>query len=69
MAKALKGTPQANLPMPDGVIAVRINSDSGLHDDAGSLTEYFLAEFPPRARDDSLSPTGPPGKDIRDQLF
>ncbi len=69
MAKALKGTPQANLPMPDGVIAVRINSDSGLHDDAGSLTEYFLAEFPPRARDDSLSPAGPRGKDIRDQLF
>jgi penicillin-binding protein 1A len=69
MAKALKGTPEAVLPMPDGVIAVKIHADSGLRDDAGGLTEYFFAEFPPRRRDDTLSPSGAPGKDIRDQLF
>ncbi len=69
MAKVLKGTPEADLPMPDGVIAARINVDSGLRDDSGGITEYFYAEFPPRGRDDGMSATGAPGKDIRDQLF
>jgi len=68
MAKVLKGTPEAVLPMPGGIIAVPINADSGLRDESGGLTEYFFAEFPPRGRDDSLAP-GKTGKDIRDQLF
>ncbi len=68
MAKALKGTPEAVLPMPEGIVAVTINAESGLRDDAGSVTEYFFAEFPPRGRDESLAP-GKAGKDIRDQLF
>ena len=68
MAKVLKGTPEAALPMPSGIIAVPINAESGLHDESGGLTEYFFAEFPPRGRDDSLAP-GKAGKDIRDQLF
>lgn len=69
MAKILKGTREAALPMPDGIVAVKINADSGLRDDAGSLTDFFFSEFPPRGRDDTLSPSGAPGKDIRDQLF
>jgi len=71
MAKALKGTPPAELAMPDGVIAVRIQADSGLRDDSSPLTDYFYSEFPPRGRDDSLSPSasGAPAKDIRDQIF
>ena len=68
MAKAMKGLPEANLPMPAGIIAVTINAESGLKDESGGLTEYFLAEFPPRSRDDSLTPVKT-GKDIRDQLF
>ena len=68
MAKVLKGTPEANLPMPSGVVALTINAETGLRDEAGGLTEYFFAEFPPRGRDDSMSP-GKAGKDIRDQLF
>jgi penicillin-binding protein 1A len=68
MAKALKGTPEANLPMPDGILATSINAETGLRDDAGGITEYFLAEFPPRRRDDSFVP-GKTAKDIRDQLF
>ena len=68
MAKALKGTPEVKVPTPDGIIAVTINAESGLRDEAGTLTEYFLAEFPPRSRDDSLAPVKT-GKDIRDQLF
>ena len=68
MAKALKGTPEASLPMPEGILAVPINAETGLRDDAGTITEYFFSEFPPRRRDDSLVP-GKAGKDIRDQLF
>ncbi len=69
MAKALKGVPESSLPMPDGIVALKVNVDTGLRDDASALTEFFYSEFPPRARDDSLSPTGQSGKDIRDQLF
>jgi penicillin-binding protein 1A len=69
MAKALKGTPEASMPMPDGIIAVKINPDSGLRDDGSSLTDYFYAEFPPRGREESLVPVGQPARDIRDQLF
>jgi penicillin-binding protein 1A len=72
MQKALKGTPEANLAQPEGIIAARINTETGLHDEGGTLIEYFLAEFPPRGRDDSMGPAGAagqPGKDIREQIF
>jgi penicillin-binding protein 1A len=70
MAKVLKGTPVTETAPPDGVVAVKVNADTGLRDDSGGgLTEYFFSEFPPRGRDESLNPGGAPGKDIRDQLF
>jgi penicillin-binding protein 1A len=69
MGKALKGVPDSTLPMPEGIVAVKVNVDSGLRDDTSPFTEFFYSEFPPRSRDDSLSPSGQPGKDIRDQLF
>jgi penicillin-binding protein 1A len=73
MQKALKGTPETTLPVPDGVISVRINAETGLHDESGTVSEYFLSEFPPRSRDDTLAQPagagGPPGRDIREQLF
>ena len=68
MAKVLKGTPPAEVPMPDGVVGVKVNAETGLRDDGG-LTEFFFSEFPPRGREESLTPTGTPVKDIRDQLF
>ena len=68
MAKALKGTKEADMPMPDGVIAVKVNADTGLRDEGG-LTEFFFSEFPPRGREEGLTPSGTPAKDIRDQLF
>ena len=67
MAKALKGTPQTTLPIPEGVIAVKINPGSGLRDEGG-LTDYFYAEFPPR-REDSIAPASTPTRDIREQIF
>jgi len=69
MGKVLKGTPEALLPMPEGIIAAKVNAESGLRDEGSSLTDYFYAEFPPRAREESLVPVGQPARDIRDQLF
>ena len=70
MAKVLKGTKNTEYPVPDGIIAVKINPDTGLRDDSGSgLVDYFFSEFPPRSRDEGLGPAASPGKDIRDQLF
>jgi penicillin-binding protein 1A len=68
MGKVLKGTPPAEMPQPDGILAVRIDAGSGLRDDTGEITEYFYSEFPPRGREESLVP-GKAGKDIRDQIF
>ena len=71
MQTALKGVPEKPLPTPDGVISVRINADTGLRDDSSNLSEWFFAEFPPRARDDALTPAagGRTGQEVRDQLF
>jgi penicillin-binding protein 1A len=69
MAKALKGTPEASMAMPEGIISARINAETGLRDEGSALTDYFYAEFPPRGRDESLVPAGQPARDIRDQLF
>ena len=35
MAKVLKGTPAAEVAMPDGVIGVKVNADTGFRDDGG----------------------------------
>ena len=72
MQKALKGTPPAESPQPPGIVAARINAESGLRDDSGTLTDYFLAEFPPRGREEGLgsgAAGAAPGKDIREQIF
>ena len=69
MAKVLKGTPEAELPMPDGVVAVKINADTGPARRRRRPHRVLLLRIPaarprrqPRAR-------GKAGKDIRDQLF
>ena len=71
MQKALKGLPEKPLKTPEGVVSVRINADTGLRDDSSSLSEWFYAEFPPRARDDGLAPAagGHTGQEVREQLF
>jgi len=71
MQRALKGVPEKPLRTPDGVISVRINAETGLRDDTSSLSEWFYAEFPPRARDDALAPAtgGRTGQEVREQLF
>jgi penicillin-binding protein 1A len=72
MQKALKGLPEKPPEPPEGVVALRINAESGLRDDGGSLSEWFFSEYIPR-RDESLVPvpggTAPPPRDVRNQLF
>ncbi len=71
MQRALKGIPEKPLVVPDGIISVRINADTGLRDESSSISDYFFAEFPPRGGGEGLAPTVP-GKaapDVRDQLF
>ena len=72
MQRALKGVPQLPMEPPDGIVSLRINADSGLRDDGGSLSEWFFSEYVPR-RDEAAvavpgAPNGPP-RDVRNQLF
>jgi len=72
MQSALKGMPETPLVPPAGVVQVRVNEATGLKDDAGTLTEWFLVENVPRGREDGLAPAPTGGKsaqDVRNQLF
>jgi len=70
MGKILKGTPETNLPMPEGLVTMRVNPETGLRDDTRGISEVFYTEYPPR-RDETLAVPVPAaaGRDIRDQLF
>ena len=72
MQKALKGVPEKPLQLPEGVITVRVNPETGLRDDASNVSEYFFAEYPPAGgRSDGLvAPVpGRTAQDVRDQIF
>ena len=69
MQQALKGIPEAETPVPDGIAAYRVNPETGLRDDARGLTEYFYAEYPPQSPEESQVPAGRKSRDLRDQLF
>jgi len=46
MAAAMRGVPEESLPMPDGVMTVKIDPTTGIRDDSG-MSEYFYHENPP----------------------
>jgi penicillin-binding protein 1A len=72
MQKALKGVPEKPLQLPEGVVSVRVNPETGLRDDASHVSEYFFAEYPPAGgRGDGLVAPAPgrTAQDVRDQLF
>jgi penicillin-binding protein 1A len=72
MQKALKGLPDVPAEPPEGLVSLRINAESGLRDDAGTVSEWFFNEYVPR-REEALTPTPVPGgrssQDVRNQLF
>jgi penicillin-binding protein 1A len=70
MAKSLKGVPEVPLKTPEGVVVARINAETGMRENEGSVTEYFYAEFPPHQREDALAPPGVQApREVRNQLF
>jgi penicillin-binding protein 1A len=73
MQRALKGVPEEVRDPPPGVVALRIDPDTGLRDDSSRLSDWFYAEFTPRMSQDVLAPALMPGsapaRDVRDQLF
>jgi penicillin-binding protein 1A len=73
MQRVLKNVPEKPVETPEGVLSLRINADSGLRDDAGSLSEWFFSEYVPRREEPSLSRPqasgGRPPQDVRNQLF
>lgn len=50
MGPALKGVPVVPLKQPEGVVAARIDPETGMSDPDGKITEYFFREFTPRTR-------------------
>jgi len=72
MGKVLKGVPEVPLVQPEGIVVAKINTDTGLRevDDRTGLSEYFYVEFPPRQREDMISPAGNAApREVRNQLF
>jgi penicillin-binding protein 1A len=75
MGKALKGVAEEELAVPDGVISVKINPQSGLRapDGGEGISEYFYQESAPsqqRGSGDSLfGGGGKSSEEVKDQLF
>ena len=75
MGKVLKGKPETNYEPPEGVVAVKINPQSGLRTSFNGITEYFYQEnIPPEqgpgwAGQSDGAGAEEPAEDVRDQLF
>lgn len=64
MRKALKGVPMATYTPPVGITTAKINAETGLRDESGTITEYFLEEqLPPEAE---IPPAPPPLWSVED---
>jgi penicillin-binding protein 1A len=74
MGKVMKGVEEQPRVVPEGVLQVRINPDSGLRDPNGRTVEYFYQEFLPAEREgESETPAAPgsvkPPEEVKSQLF
>ena len=70
MGKALKNVPQADMPMPPGIVSAKIDAATGLATDTGTITEYFYREHPPAEQAVSDSGTTPEATEsVKNQLF
>ncbi|HSD40654.1 MAG TPA: penicillin-binding protein 1A [Burkholderiales bacterium] len=72
MGRMLKGVPETRQAVPEGVISVRIDPDTGLQATDGKLAEYFYREFlpadEPRTATVEQAGTRSP-EEVRSQLF
>jgi penicillin-binding protein 1A len=72
MQHALKGVPEMAMKLPDGVVAVRIDPETGLRAEDGKLSEFFFAEnVPPLGFPSDHAATGGTrtADEVRSQLF
>lgn len=74
MGKVLKGVPESGLTPPEGVVAVKIDPQSGLRVPEGQdgLTEFFYQENIPAERGAGLGDgqaTTKPSEEVKNQLF
>lgn len=75
MAKALKGMPETELTVPEGVTPVKINPQNGLRAAEGGdgIIEYFYQEHLPGEQkgflEGLLGGGGKSAEDVKDQLF
>jgi penicillin-binding protein 1A len=73
MGRMLKGVPETRQAVPEGVISVRIDPDTGLQATDGKLAEYFYREFlpadepPPTATAEQVGTRSP--EEVRSQLY
>jgi penicillin-binding protein 1A len=71
MGQALKGLPEKAMTVPEGVVSVRIDPETGLQSSGGTLAEYFYREFLPseqQAPTAAATATRSP-EEVRGQLF
>jgi penicillin-binding protein 1A len=72
MGRMLKGVPETQQAVPEGVISVRIDPETGLQSSDGQLAEYFYREFlpadqPATATAERAGTRSP--EEVRSQLF
>ena len=60
MSKALKGVPEAQRSVPEGVISVRSDADPSAPPEAKGAAEFFYREFAPMKEDSAPAPTPAP---------
>jgi len=74
MGAVLKGTSERPLAQPAGVIAMRVNPETGLRiaDAQGGIVDYFYQEFPPPEQETLVGGViggERPREEVRNQLF
>jgi penicillin-binding protein 1A len=72
MGSVLPGVPEQPFKPPDGVVALRVDPDSGLRVDDGQpgIVDFFFHEFPPTDQALAGAPgTGAATEEVRNQLF
>jgi len=70
MGQVLKDVPNRAIDPPEGVVAVRIDPDTGMRAPDGRLTEFFYQEFvPAEQQGEGASGADRPPDEVRNQLF